>query len=259
MMRLSGQLKRRLERLAIPRLTLWLIGAQLVMFGLHYSDPRIVAGLVLVPQKVLQGQWWRVLTFVLIPMSLKPLWLLLDIYVFWLIGTALENTWGAPRYNLFLLIGWVATAAAAFIIPNGLAANGFLYGSTFLAFAFLYPDFLFYLFFVLPVRVKYLAWVTWGFYLLAFLNGTWMTRVLILAAVLNFLLFFYRQIWQRVRHGHRRMKLKATAVPAEPVMHRCSLCGITDRSHPQMEFRYCTRCTGTLCYCLNHINAHQHR
>ena len=258
-MRRARQIKQSLARLAIPRLTLWLIGGQLVMFGLHYSDPRIVEGLLLSPAAVLQGQWWRVLTFVFIPMSLHPLWLLLDIYVFWLIGTALENTWGAPRYNLFLLIGYIATAAAAFIIPDGVASNGFLYGSTFLAFAFLYPDFLFYLFFVLPVRVKYLAWIAWGGYLFMFISGNWMTRVLILAAVLNFLVFFRKELWQRMRHGHRRMVLKAAAVPTEPLMHRCTLCGITDRSHPQMEFRYCTKCTGALCYCLNHINAHQHR
>ena len=258
-MRRARQIKQSLARLAIPRLTLWLIGGQLVMFGLHYSDPRIVEGLLLSPAAVLQGQWWRVLTFVFIPMSLHPLWLLLDIYVFWLIGTALENTWGAPRYNLFLLIGYIATAAAAFIIPDGVASNEFLYGSTFLAFAFLYPDFLFYLFFVLPVRVKYLAWIAWGGYLFMFISGNWMTRVLILAAVLNFLVFFRKELWQRMRHGHRRMVLKAAAVPTEPLMHRCTLCGITDRSHPQMEFRYCTKCTGALCYCLNHINAHQHR
>ena len=258
-MRRTRQIKQKLERLAIARLTLWLIGGQLVMFGLHYSDPRIVEGLLLIPAKVLEGQWWRLLTFVFIPMSLSPLWMLLDVYVFWLIGTALENTWGAPRYNLFLLIGYVATAAAAFIVPDGVAANGFLYGSTFLAFAFLYPDFLFYLFLVLPVRVKYLAWVAWGFYLLRFLNGGWMTRVMVLAAVLNFLLFFRKEIRQRVRHGHRRMARKAAVVSAEPVMHRCSVCGITERSHPQMEFRYCTKCTGALCYCLNHIHEHQHR
>ncbi|NNM87150.1 MAG: hypothetical protein HKL95_01385 [Phycisphaerae bacterium] len=258
-MRRTRQIKQKLERLAIARLTLWLIGGQLVMFGLHYSDPRIVEGLLLIPAKVLDGQWWRLLTFICIPMSLDPLWMLLDVYVFWLIGTALENAWGAPRYNLFLLIGYVATAAVAFLIPDGVAANGFLYGSTFLAFAFLYPDFLFYLFLVLPVRVKYLAWVAWGVYLLRFLNGSWMTRLMILAAVLNFLLFFRKDISQRIRHGHRRMARKAAAVPAEPIMHRCSVCGITERSHPQMEFRYCTKCTGALCYCLNHINSHQHR
>ncbi len=256
---LTRQIKNNLARMAIPRLTLWLIGGQLLMFALHYSDPRVVDALVLIPSAVLAGHWWRLLTFLFIPMSLHPLWLLLDIYVFWLIGTALENTWGAPRYNLFLLIGYVATAAAAFIVPYGVAGNGFLYGSTFLAFAFIYPDFLFYLFFVLPVRVKYLAWVTWGIYILLFMKGAWMTRVLILAAVLNFLLFFRREIWQRIRHGHHHMARKAAAAAAQPITHRCTLCGITDRSHPQTEFRYCTRCTGALCYCLNHINAHQHR
>ncbi len=92
-MQLTRQIKNNLARMAIPRLTLWLIGGQLLMFGLHYSDPRVVDALVLIPSAVLAGQWWRLLTFLFIPMSLHPLWLLLDMYVFWLIGTALENTW----------------------------------------------------------------------------------------------------------------------------------------------------------------------
>src|SRR5690606_5700220 len=110
--------------------------------------------------------------------------------------------WGAFRYNLFLGIGYVATIAAGFLVPDAAVNNGFLYGSVFLAFAHLYPDFTLYLLLLLPVKIKWLALLTWIGYAWVFVVGTWSDRVSIVAAVANFLLFFSVDIWQRMRSAH---------------------------------------------------------
>ena len=38
----------------------------------------------------------------------------------------------------------------------------------------------------------------------------------------------------------------------------CTICGKTDTSHPDLEFRYCSRCQGYHCYCQEHISNHTH-
>ncbi len=252
------KMERRLSRYAIPHLTLWIILGQVLFFVLHFSHPHIIARMYLEPSLVWAGQWWRVFSFVIIPPTYSPIWLFFDIYFFYLLGNTLENTWGSLHYNLFLLIGWIATVAAAFLVPGGVATSIYLFGSVFLAFAFLYPDFVIYIFFILPMPVKYMAWLVWALYVWMFLSGPWPQRVIILAAVLNFLLFFRQDIINRIRYGHRKLAAKAAKTVDEP-FHRCTVCGITERTNPEMEFRYCNLCAGTPCYCMNHINKHEHR
>ncbi|MGC9260372.1 MAG: hypothetical protein ACP5I8_09910 [Phycisphaerae bacterium] len=257
-MGLKQKLERKISRFAIPHLTLWIILGQVLFFILHFSQHHIIERVDLEPSLVWAGQWWRIFSFVFIPPSYNVLWMFLDIYFFFLIGTALENTWGSLHYNVFLFIGWLATVAAAFLVPGGAVTSLYLFGSVFLAFAFLYPDFVIYIAFVLPVRVKYLAWLMWAFYGWMFFKGDWPQRVIVVAAVLNFLLFFRTDIINRIRYGHRKLAQKAASAGDEP-FHRCIICGITERTNPEMEFRYCNQCAGTPCYCMNHINAHEHR
>jgi hypothetical protein len=177
-------------------------------------------------------------------------------------GGALEQHWGAFRYNLFLLLGWVFTVAAAFVTPGVYATNGYLAATVFLAFAYLNPDFEMYLFFILRVKIKWLAliqWISYGFLLVV---GTWSDRVMILASTGNFLVFFARDIVRSARSGRRRMAWQASSFGAEKnerePRHRCRQCGKTDLTHPQLDFRYCSKCAGDACYCAEHIFSHEH-
>ncbi len=253
------KIERSLNRYAVRHLTLLLICGQTLMFVLHLSRPQIVEGLFLIASQILAGQWWRLVTFMLLPPTFSPIWLFFDLYFFYLLGSALERQWGDLRYNLFLLIGYVATVAAAFIVPYSIATNMFLMASVFLAFAWLYPEFQVYLFMVLPIRVKYIAWVIWAYYCMTLITGDWMIRAMILASILNFLLFFYPEIIRHVRYGHKRLAAKAAAPLRDGAFHRCTVCGITDRTDPHMDFRYCPDCTGSLGYCKEHIHHHEHR
>jgi hypothetical protein len=129
----------------------------------------------------------------------------------------------------------------------------------FLAFAFLNPDFTLYLFFFLPVKIKWLALIQWIFYFLTIALGDWPTRLVTTAAVFNFLLFFQHDIFQRVKQGRRRMAMQAKVIADKhKPRHVCRVCGVTNLSDPTMRFRYCSKCEGQCGYCMEHIRDHEH-
>ena len=113
--------------------------------------------------------------FLFDPPLQNPLFAFFAWYLFYLMGTALEEHWGAFRYNIFLLIGYLMTVAVSFLIPALPVTNAYIGGSVFLAFAFLYPDFILQIFFVLPVRIQWLALITWLYYGYLLLFGGWHT------------------------------------------------------------------------------------
>ncbi len=259
-----NRLERIFGRLAVPNLTLWIIvGQAFVLFGVmaHLLDPDLLR---LVPAQVFDGQWWRAITFLFIPPigaigMVSLVFLAFGWYLFYLMGTALEAYWGVFRFNLFLLIGVALTVGLSFIRPFGEVTNMFLGGSVFLAFAYLNPDFEIIVFFILPVRIKWLALIAWIGYIYQFAVNGWSIRLQVLASVANFLLFFAADIGRTLRHGRRTMARKAERITNdhEP-RHVCFVCGKTDVTHPDLDFRYCSKCAGDQCYCPEHIQNHEH-
>ena len=260
-------LEKHLRWLAIPNLTRLLIFGQIIAYVLVQSEPRLVEQIVLVPELVVQGQAWRLLTFVFQPPGATLFFAALAWYFFYLLGSSLEEYWGDARYTLFLAIGWAATVGFALLSPLllpdvliGPISNAFLAGTVFLAFAHLNPDFQILLFFIVPVKIKWMAWATWAWYLYAFVAGSWPARFAIAASVCNYLLFFSRDIGITIRSGHRRMDRSARrfSESRRPV-HRCLVCGATEQTNPDFEFRYCSRCSRKACYCMQHLHTHQHQ
>jgi len=254
-------------RFAIPGLSLYLVLAQVACWMLAVSgrlDPERIA---LLPSAVFDGEVWRLVTFLFFPPSLSTgfgsvVFMGFAWYLFYLMGTALEGYWGAFRYNCFIGLGWLLTAAAACATPYSYASNLFLGGSVFLAFAFLNPDFEMLIFFILPIQIKWLALIQWIWYGYMFVVGAWSTRLMVLASVGNFLVFFAGDIVQRIRTGRRHMAFQAKVFAAsndeEKPRHCCRVCGKTNLTHPQMDFRYCSKCAGDQCYCQEHIFNHEH-
>ncbi len=259
-MTLLDRLDRRFSRFAVPHVTEVFIFGQVFIY-LARMGKQAPAGLdlSLIPSQVLQGEWWRLLSFLLEPPTTNVIFAFFFWYLFYLMGTALESTWGVFRYNVYLLIGYVATVAAAFVVPNQPTGAAFLQGSVFLAFAHLYPNFVLQLFFLLPVKIKWLALLTWIFYGLTILRGGWDMRLMATAAVVNFLVFFSRDIFTRARQGHRSMawQAKAAKVSRQP-RNVCRVCGKSSATDPQMSFRYCSKCAGSCCYCEEHLKNHEH-
>jgi hypothetical protein len=258
-MRLIDNLDKRFRRYAIPNVTLYLILGQVLFFVFKISGRFILQRVVLVPALALEGEWWRLITFLFIPPLSNPIFAFFAWYLFYLMGNSLEGHWGAFRYNLFLLTGYIVTVTVSFLFPYDSATNLFIGGSVFLAFAFLYPDFELYIFFILPIKIKWLALLTWLSYGYQIAAGPWQTRMFVIASISNFLLFFGNDIYWKMKSGGRRMATQGRQFAgSREAFHHCETCGITDQTHPQMEFRYCSDCGGKG-YCKEHIFNHEHR
>jgi hypothetical protein len=259
-MKLLDRLEKVLGRFALPNVTVYLIAGQTVCYVLFMTGKLDRSMTWLSADLLLDGQWWRMVTFLFDPPLSNPIFAFFAWYIFYLMGSALEEHWGAFRYNVFLLIGIFLTVAVSFLIPAFPVTNAFIGGSVFLAFAFLYPDFVLQLFFILPVRIKWLALLTWLYYGYLVFFGGWHTSLVVLASVGNFLLFFASDLVWMMKSGRRQMARQAQQLSRrddEP-FHRCTVCGITDKSHPQMDFRYCPECEGQFGYCQDHIRNHEH-
>ena len=265
-MKMLDKLQRRFGRFAIPNLTLVIIAGQVFFYLLNFINPEILGNagspgkIDLVPLLILQrGEYWRLVTFIFTPPLTYLIFMFFAWYIFFLMGTALEGTWGAFRYNLFLLIGYLATLCAAFTAPEAAATTVFIGGSVFLAFAHMFPDFTLCLFFVLPIRIKWLAMLTWFMYFLVVLTGSLQVIGLLGASLVNYFVFFGRDIALRMRSGHRTMRSQAKRVARQTTpRHCCRICGITNLTHPDMDFRYCSQCADTSCYCEEHLRNHAH-
>jgi hypothetical protein len=271
-MRTLDRWERRLRPYAIPHLTNGIVAIQAVVFiaallkGVQLDNVVLQFGLV--PGKVLAGEVWRILAFPFIPPAQQPIWAFFYFYLFYLMGNTLETRWGSVAFNLYLFVGLAATAAVglvgAAVMPAGFppvapVQNGFLYATIFLAFAYLFPDFTLMLFFILPIKIKWLAYLQWAGYALLILGSEWPVAATVLASVLNFFLFFGPDIVQKMRAGKRRMQVAAQKVAfANRPAHKCTTCGITNLTNPDEEFRYCSKCKGTPAYCERHLREHEH-
>ena len=276
---LLDRLQRRFGRFAVPNLTLILVIAQAALYVASFMPQGIsVDRIKLDPAMVMQGEVWRLVTFLVTPPTGPPIFALFYFMLFHLFGSTLERDWGAFKYNVFLLVGWLANVIASFAgsallaqqlgIGDGNqllqfasipASSAFLYGSVFLAFARLYPNFIMNIFWVLPIRVKWLALLAWLGYGYMLIRGGWMVRMLIVATVLNYLLFFGPEHWRELRHGQRRRSFQATAKQAtSAAKHTCVVCGLTSDESPRTPFRYCSKCSGQRGYCPDHIRDHEH-
>lgn len=256
------RLAKRFSRWAVPNVTAGLILGQVATFLLTFGHPELAERLTLLPDRIMAGEVWRLVTFVFFPPLTNPIFAFFAWYLLYLMGTALEQQWGDFRYNVYLGISYLATILAAFAIPGAEGTNAFMLGSVFLAFATLYPNFELCLFFVLPVKVKYLAMLTGIGYFLTLTLGSWEGRAMVLAAVSNYLLFFGRDIWHLMSDNRRRMETRARRqrLDSPPrIIHRCTVCGATQDTHPERDFRYCSKCEGTLAYCDQHLRDHAHR
>lgn len=155
---------------------------------------------------ILRGQIWRIVTFVFIPPNSSPFFIFLSLYFYWLIGSSLENQWGAFRFNVFYLCGVIGTMLFGFI--TGYATNYYLNLSLFFAFALIFPDFQLMLFFILPVKVKYLALLDAIGFFWMLLTAGWPQKIALLVAIGNILLFFWKDFKNNINNWYRRYKFR---------------------------------------------------
>ncbi|MCL6589325.1 MAG: rhomboid family intramembrane serine protease [Firmicutes bacterium] len=257
-----NKLERRLGRVAIRGLMTYIVALNGAVFLLNLFDPSgfFIERLKLYPSAVLEGEIWRLVTYIFIPPTFSLVWIVFTLYFYYLIGSSLEHEWGSFRFNVYYLIGIVGTTAAAFITGRGATAL-YLNLSLFLAFAQIYPDFQIMLFFIIPIKVKYLAWLNWAFLGYTVLVNPLDEKAAALVSVLNFFLFFGKDIAmgvKRRRLAYQNRKRFFAELPRDFTMHKCIICGLTEKKDPKMDFRYCSDCDGDYEYCMDHLKTHQH-
>ena len=282
-------LRRRFDRFCfanrnkgIPNLMLYISSGAGILYFMSMIDPsNALYGLLCFDApSILSGQIWRLVTYPLCFSAGSPLMTAIALFCYYSLGRAMENIWGTFRFNLFYFTGVVLMDVWCMIF-GGQASAFYLNMSLFLAYATLYPNTQFLLFFIIPVK----AWVLALLDLLFVLSGLlrpFPYCVFPLIALGNYFLFFGKDVvnvlpvaWRvNARRAMRKAKggKGAKVIPFNnagsyqashtnvkaPYTHRCTICGRTDVDSPELEFRYCSRCKGYHCYCSEHISNHTH-
>ena len=179
-----------------------------VLNGVVYLLSRVdqeglfITKLVLIPSLVMQGEVWRLVTFLFIPPSTSPIWILFTLYFYYMIGSTLEHEWGSFKFNIYYLVGVLGTIGAAFL-TGGVATAVYLNLSLIFAFSFLFPNFQILIFFILPVKMKYMSLVYAVMLVFSFWSTPLYGFITIGGSVLNFLLFFGKDIMVRLVTGRK--------------------------------------------------------
>jgi len=182
----------------IENLPLILVASMGLVFIFELLMPGLVSSLVLSPGRVMGGDYWRFLTFLFVPPTMHPLFMVFWLSLVYLYAESLEAQWGTFRFTVYYLIGAIGTAAVGLVPAPGIVSNVYLNASLALAFAALFPNYELLLFFVLPVKIKYLAYLTWAWLAWSFYAGGILDRLAIVAALLAFFLVLGPDIWDRL-------------------------------------------------------------
>ena len=271
----------------IPNLMLYIcIGTAIVYLMSIFANNYVLYNLLCFNrQAILHGQIWRLFTYPLTLLQDNILFQLITLVCYFSLGQAMERLWGTFKFNLFYLTGVVLMDIYSMVF-NCTANVYYLNMSLFLSYATMYPQASFLLFFIIPIK----AWVFALIDLVIVFTGLFAMpftpyNFFPVIALANYFLFFGKDVlnvipvsWMANLHRLFRKITPAkkserpkvipfpsagsyeatTATPKAPYTHRCTVCGRTDVSNPELEFRYCSRCKGYYCYCQDHINNHSH-
>ncbi|HEY0368460.1 MAG TPA: rhomboid family intramembrane serine protease [Chthoniobacterales bacterium] len=254
------KLERRIGFIAIPGLIRIMVAFTALVYLLTFINPEFLTVLALDPARIRHGEVWRLVTYLFLPNSpaqpgsmLSPLWVVMALWFLWFIGEGLERAWGAFRLTLYVLIGMIGTTVAAFLF-GAQFSNSMLASSLFFAFAWFYPDEIIYVLFILPMKIKWLAWVMAALIIFAFVTGPMALRMATIAALSNYIIFFGPEIVHRLRHRQevtvRRKRFEMQTRSETEPLHRCAVCGATEASDASLEFRVARDGEE---YCMTHL------
>jgi membrane associated rhomboid family serine protease len=233
------KLERRFGFLGIPGLMRIIVGFTALVFFLVLLNPGFASFLDLDPARIRQGEVWRLVTYIFLP-GTTSYFVILVLWFLWWIGQGLERAWGPFRLTLYFLVGMIGTTAAAFFF-GATFSNTMLISSLFLAFARFYPDDVIYILFILPAKIKWVAWFTVALLLIGFVTKGNAYRMALIAAFSNYLIFFgpelIRDVRQRGEVAARRRRYEVDSRPDAEPLHKCAVCGATEISDASLEFR----------------------
>lgn len=272
----NGALQRFLfkhPRFGLRNLMTYLIVGNLLVYLLGMMDRTglLTWYLCFLPGRILKGEVWRLVTFVFVPSSGRLISLVLELYFYYLIGRMLEQAWGEGKFTAYYLMGMllsiVYSVLASLIMGADIPVTGsYISLSMFFVYATLWPDNRVLLFFILPIKVKWLAWFEAAVFVLNMILGRTLLPII---GLLNYFLFCGDSLvadlrFLKMRTSGSAVKFRRKVKKAEQsasnlhYLHKCSVCGKTDTEHPELEFRFCSQCVGYHCFCEEHIRSHVH-
>lgn len=287
-----NKLEKKFGKYAIPNLMKWLLAAYAIGVILTLFNPQAAAFLSFHPYLIFKGQVWRLVTWIFQPTSTSIVSLLFMFLLYYQLGNVLERSWGTFRFNVYILGGMLVTvvgcllfygiiamcfsevfAQAASVYMGQLVSAEYIYMSIFLAFAMMFPNMQLYLYFFIPVKMKwmsvfYAVIIVYNIFSVARAYGLFpaiIMTIVVVMSLLNFLIFFLSSRDMRrfsPKEVHRRQEFKRQMAAPRPgsgiTKHKCTVCGRTEVSNPELEFRFCSRCEGNYEYCQDHLFTHQH-
>jgi hypothetical protein len=161
------RLERVLGWLAIPNIAVIFVTLQALGFLMLSSDPIWLTRLALVPEMVSAGEYWRLVTFLALPVSMSLLWVIFSLWFLYFILNMIENEWGAFK-----------------------------------------TEFEIRLYFAIPVKMKWMAWLSIAFLLYKFFNSGTLGKLYLIAIYSNYLIFFGPAMLGQVKQWVRRENFK---------------------------------------------------
>lgn len=270
-------------RFGIPNLMRYIVIISAVVFLLDYFSNGAAsymlyfdAGLILE-----KGELWRLITWLFVPSGNNIFWTIIGLFCYYSIGSSVEGYWGRVKFNLFYLSCVVITVVLAFVsllwTDYPYITNGMLNNVLFLVFATLFPTAMIRIQFIIPIQAKWLAalYVVLTIYDIFKYGLGYLIFMLpmYLGIWLPYLVFFWDRVWDllaefgfRFRHQNSKQTIQFKSAVRQQkkkdaergYRHKCAVCGRTDTSNPELEFRYCSRCAGYHCFCQDHIFQHEH-
>lgn len=267
----------------IPNLMLYIVLGTAVVYVMSrmYGNAFLYYLLCFDRGSILRGQVWRLITYPLTYSAGNLLLTAVSLFCYYSLGRAMENIWGTLRFNLYYLSGVVMMDVYCLLF-GGQADVIYLNLSLFLAYATLFPDAHFLLFFIIPVKAWIFALVDLVFVVIGLVSYPFPYNLFSVVSLANYFLFFGKDVlnvipmswrtnasrlFRKKPQTVRKAKIiqfdagsyeASHATPKAPYTHKCTVCGRTDVSNPELEFRYCSKCKGYYCYCQDHINNHVH-
>lgn len=269
--KLLNRMERKYGHLAINNLSLYIVLAYGIGFVLQILNPSMADMMELNPYLVLQGQVWRVVTFLFMPPDFNPFFIFFVLLFYYSICQSLEYLWGAFRFNLYYFTGVLGTIVGNFILYGltqdmGIFMNTYYLNlSLFLAFAASFPNMVVLFMFILPVKMKWLGLLDLVYLAMEFYSGDSATKISIVVAMLNFVFYllivnnFSKLSPREIRRKQQyKSKIRHYSQKTNMPRHRCHICGKTELDDQNLEFRYCSKCDGDYEYCQEHLFTHTH-
>ena len=298
-----NKMERKFGRYAINNLSLYIIICYVIGYILQLTGT--MEFLRLNPYEIIHGQVWRIVTWVLVPPSSLGIFTIIMLFFYYSLGNTLERTWGAFRYNIYIFSGFIFTIIGAFLLyaffvilsPNDpqlvginiarVVSTYYVNMSIFLMFACLYPNMQVMLYFIIPVKIKWMAYLYAALsvvdvFVSTNLAGIILKGTMLIMSLLNFIIFFLgtrnyvspselrrrqafkkavNEAYARNEEANKRKAAFSNAFGSGDKTvskHKCAICGQTEHDNPDLEFRFCSKCNGNYEYCNEHLFTHKH-